>query len=101
MLIFLGVKMATFSTTQTGLIDQTPTSLGTDENKVTPKNTPSDKSPVTKYLDADLCQEIFGYASVVGVMLYLEGYIRFYISMPFHAVARFNFCPKRIHDISL
>ena len=40
---------------------------------INPKSTPCMKDPINKDLDCDTCSESFAYASIVGMLLYLDG----------------------------
>ena len=71
------------------------------DDKVIPKKTTDEKVLLMKDLDGDPCQGSFGYAIMVGMMLHLTRHMKLGISIHGHAASRFNFCPKRSHDIGL
>ena len=103
---FLGVKLTktadgSMAMTQDGLIDRIIEAIGLHPDHITPKSTPGLKAPLTKDLDGDPCSESFAYSSLVGMLLYLAGHTRPYISYSVSKVARFTFCPKRSHEAAL
>ena len=83
--------------TQEGLIEKIIEAMGIDVYHRTPKSTPCMKAPLTKYLDGDTCSESFAYASIVGIMLYMDGHYCPGITYSVSQVERFTFCPKRYH----
>ena len=84
--------------TQEGLIEKIIEAMVLDVYHRTPKSTPCMKAPLTKYLDGDTCSESFSYASIVGMLFYLDVHSSTDISYSVSQVARFSFCPKRSHE---
>ena len=77
---FLGVSIdrddtvGSITMTQTGLIDRIITAMGLDDANI--KDTPAVKATLPKDLEGEECNEGFNYASVLGMLLYLQGHIR-------------------------
>ena len=67
----------------------------------TPNSTPCTKAPLTNNLYGDPCSESFSFASIVGVLLYLDVHSRPDITHIVSQVARFAFFPKRSHESGL
>ena len=99
---FLGVKidrndeLGTITMTQTGLIDRIITAMGLDDANC--KETPATCSTLPKDKDGEECNEDFNYASVLGMLLYLQGHTRPDISFAVNQCARYAFGPRRSHE---
>ena len=99
---FLGVaierddKKRTFTVTQTSLIDRVIMSMGLDE--VDFKDTPTICATHPKDKDGSECNENFNYASVLGILLYLQGNSRHDISFEVNQCARYAFGPRCSHE---
>ena len=90
---FLGINISKLAygdieMTQTGLIDRIIGTLGLDD--ANPKHAPASVTPLPKDTDEKDPEEIFNYASVVGIMLYLQGNTRPDISFAVNQCARFQ-----------
>ena len=101
---FLGVDIETgekgkVKMTQTGLIDRIVQAMGLED--ANPKSTPTKAGTLLKNEKGDDCNGSFNYASVVGILLYLEGHTRPDISFPVNQSARYTFHPKRSHEEAL
>ena len=81
--------------TQTGLIDRIITTMGLEN--ANPKETPAKHGTLPKDAQGEDCNEDFNYASVVGMLLYLEGHSRPDISFAVNQCSRYTFAPKRSH----
>ena len=98
---FLGVDITTnddntITMTQTGLIDRIITTMGLEN--ANPKETPAKHGTLPKDAQGEDCNEDFNYASVVGMLLYLEGHSRPDISFAVNQCSRYTFAPKRSHE---
>ena len=87
--------------TQEVLIDRIIEDMGLDMDHSNPKSTPCMKDPITKYLDGDPCSNYFSYASIFGMLLYLDGNSHPDITYSVIQVASFTFCPKLSHEAGL
>ena len=101
---FLGIDISKLPNgdvemTQIGLIDRIIVALGLEE--ANPKYTPATILPLPKDLNGDEPEGLFNYASVVGMMLYLQGSTRPDISFAVNQCARFSANPKKIHEMGL
>ena len=65
------------------------------------KFTPTDKEPLSKDIDGDLCWEEWDYMSVVGILLYLSWNSRPDIVYAVHQCVRLFHNPKRSHEIGV
>ena len=63
-----------------------------------PKETPAKHGTLPKDAQGEDCNEDFNYASVVGMLLYLEGHSRPDISFAVNQCSRYTFAPKRSHE---
>jgi hypothetical protein len=103
---FLGVKMVktadgNLEMEQTGLIDRIVEALGLDSKMSTPKYTPAEATQLTRDEDGEPPQGSFGYASVVGMLLYLSGHTRPDIAYAVNCCARYMFNPRLSHEKAL
>ena len=101
---FLGVDIkreesGAISMTQTGLIDRIISSLGLDEANT--KETPAKLGTLPKDSKGSPCNSEFNYASIVGMLLYLEGHTRPDIAFAVNQCSRYTFSPKRSHEEAL
>ena len=86
---------------QEGLIDRIIEAFGLDVDHSTQNSTPCMKDPLTKNLDGDPCSESFAHASIIGMLMYLDGHSRPEISYNVSRVARFTLYTKRSHEAGL
>ena len=103
---FLGVKLTKckcgkLMMKQEGLTNQIIEALGLETDASTPRPTPCLKAPLVKDENGDPAGSSFSYPSVVGMLLYLSGHSRPDIAYAVSQVARFSFCPKRLHEQAL
>ena len=101
---FLGVKLTKhedgrIEMTQTGLIKRIINAMGLDNSN--PKGTPTIEGTLPKDLNGEPCNENFNYASVVGMLMYLQGHSRPDIAFAVNQCARYTFAPKRSHEEAL
>ena len=102
---FLGVHMArdpknqTIKLTQTGLIKRIVTALNV--GNLPAVKTPASGPPLTKDLDGDPPNGIINYASVVGMLQYLQAHSRPDITYAVSQCARFVHSPRRSHEKGL
>ena len=82
--------------TQTGLIDRIITAMGLDDTNG--KDTPAICATLPKDKDGKECNADFNYASVLGMLLYLQGHTRPDISFAVNQCARYTFSPRRSHE---
>jgi hypothetical protein len=102
---FLGVQVATDSTTKTitlsqpGLIEQVIHDIGLDQYSKG-KDTPAD---TILHVDSDgaLRQQKWNYCSVIGKLNYIANSTRPDISMAMHHCARFSSNPKALHELAV
>ena len=100
---FLGVHIErdernnTIKLTQTGLIDRICKALGTNKGCDTPAAT--NALPIDA--EGDPPDQLYNYASVVGMLLYLSGHSRPDIAFAVSQVARFIHNHKRSHEVAL
>ena len=63
------------------------------------------ETPANSYLpldeDGEPIQGLYNYASVVGMLGYLQGHSRADITFAVSQVSRYTFCPKRSHGLAL
>jgi len=101
---FLGVllerddKEGTVTLTQTGLIDRILEALQCEH--LPPKDTPAD-DVLGKDIDGDPPDCAFNYASVIGMMWYVEAHSRPDLGFAVSQAARFAFSPKRSHELAM
>ena len=62
--------------TKESMIDRIIDAMGLDVNHITSKWTQCIKAPISKDLDVDPYSESFAFASIVWMLLYLDGYYR-------------------------
>ena len=86
---------------QEGLIDRIIEAFGLDVDHSTQNSTPCMKDPLTKNLDGDPCSESFAHASIIGMLMYLDGHSRPEISYNVSRVTRFTLYTKRSHEAGL
>ena len=67
----------------------------------TPKYTPSDTVPLPSDRSGTSYSETFNYASIIGMLTYLDGHTRPDIAYAVHQCARFTFAPKTSHESAL
>ncbi|KAG7374494.1 reverse transcriptase RNA-dependent DNA polymerase [Nitzschia inconspicua] len=106
---FLGVhiqrnqKDGSIKLTQTGLIKRIISALGIEHEPAV--QTPATSIPLTKDLDGDPPDGSFNYASVIGMLGYLQANSRpditFAVSAAARAAARFTHSPRRSHEEAL
>ena len=84
---------------QTGLIDRIIDAMGLNDANI--KSTPAKQGTLPKDIDGGDCNEGFNYASIVGMLLYLEGHTRPDISFAVSQCARYTFNPRRSHEEAL
>ncbi|KAG7341235.1 reverse transcriptase RNA-dependent DNA polymerase [Nitzschia inconspicua] len=102
---FLGVHIernqqdGSIKLTQTGLIKRIISALGIEHELAV--QTPATSIPLTKDLDGDPPDGSFNYASVIGMLGYLQSNSRPDITYAVSAAARFTHSPKRSHEVAL
>ena len=101
---FLGINIIRTSAgdiemTQTGLIDRIIATLGLEN--ATNKQTPAEVLPLGKDTEGEKAEGLFNYASVVGMLLYLQGNTRPDISFAVNQCARFSANPRKKHECAL
>ena len=101
---FLGIdirknKDGTIELLQTGLIDQIISALALEDAKV--KDTPADIKPLGKDENAEPRLEEWSFASVIGMMLYLQNNSRPDIAFAVNQCARFSRDPRKSHEVAL
>ena len=79
-----------------GLIEKIVTAFGLLDSN--PKNPPVAIGTLPKDEDEKDCDGEFNYASVLGMLLYLQGHSRPDISFAVNQCARYAFRPKRSHE---
>ena len=82
---------------QTGLIDKVLKLCGVDEG-YNAKKTPCVSEPLGTNAGGAPCQAAWGYASAVGMLMYLCSNSRPDIQFAVHQCARFTHCPRRTHE---
>lgn len=98
---FLGIKFVrdeannTITATQTGLIQKIITASGMEDCKS--NWTPASTTALGIDPDGDPMEETWGYASIVGMLLYLSTNTRPDIAYAVSQVARFTHSPKKSH----
>jgi hypothetical protein len=65
------------------------------------KGTPAKQKPLVKDENGEPQQDIFNYARIVGMLLYLSGHTRPDLAYSISQVACFMFNPKHLHKIAL
>jgi hypothetical protein len=104
---FLGVQLHCNETTghihmtQEGLIKRIIEALGLDMDQTNAKGTPAEYKPCVKDENGKTQQDIFIYASVVGMLLHLSGHTRPDLAYSVSQVARFTSNAKRLHEIAI
>ena len=101
---FLGINIihtpsGDIEMTQIGLIDRIITALGLDD--ANNKKTPAATLPLAKDTNGERAEGVFNYASVVGMLLYLQGNTRPDISFAVNQCARFSSAPRKKHEEAL
>ena len=102
---FLGVHLNTnhddgfVELTQTGLIDRIISAMGLEDATAT--KTPAEYGALPKDELGESCNGDFNYASIVGMLLYLQGHSRPDIAFSVSQCARYTFSPKLSHEIAL
>ena len=96
---FLGIQFTrhgdTIELKQVGLIDKILDATGMKD--CNPANTPAEAKPLGKDKNGAPFKEEWGYASVVGMLLYLSGNSRPDIAFAVNQAARFTHDPKQSH----
>ena len=97
---FLGVDIVKHSDgrielTQKGLTTRIVEALGLADSN--PKDTPAVHGTLPKDKNGEDCKADFNYASVLGMLLYLQGHTRPDISFAVNQCARYAFRPKSSH----
>ena len=89
----------TITLRQSGLAQRIVEALHLDDD------TPSITTPASAFLPQDVdgenAHEIYNYASVAGMMQYLQGHSRPDISFAVSQVSRYTFGPKRSHELAI
>ena len=67
----------------------------------TTKPSPADVKPLGTDKLSDPCNEAWGYASVVGMMMYLAANSHPDIAFAVHQCAHFTHCPRASHERAL
>ena len=102
---FLGVHIncredGTIELLQTGLIDQIISAMGLEGTN--PKSTPAEYGSLPVDKEGKPCNESFNYASVIGMLMYLQGHSRLDIGYMVHACAcGYTHNPKQSHELAL
>ena len=100
---FLGIKFTrngdTIELKQTGLIEKIIEATGMQDAKG--KSTPAEHKTLGKDPDGKPFEEQWGYASVVGMLLYLSGNSRPDIAFAVNQAARFTHDPKDSHAVAV
>ena len=101
---FLGVHIekredGTIHLTQTGLIKRIVEALNIDH--LPPKRTPARTEILGTDPNGEPSQALFNYASVIGMLGYLQGHSRPDITQAVSQCARFTHSPKRSHEEAL
>ena len=102
---FLGIWMEQDETPwfikmkQMGLINRVIEAMGLESANA--KWTPAEAIPLAKDADGEEATGMFNYASVVGMLLYLSGHTRPDVAYAVNCAARYMFCPKRLHEVSV
>ena len=100
---FLGIDIVkkddgTIELLQMGLIDRILEMLDLDGERVLTKPTPAVTETIGKDENGPPRKELWNYASLVGMMLYLASNLRPDIAFAVHQCARFTHCPKLVHE---
>jgi hypothetical protein len=104
---FLGVHIerndtdSTIKLTQVGLAQRIVDALGIDEKGLPPKQTPAAAEPLVKDEAGDPPDGHYNYASVIGMLQYLQAHSRPDITFAVSSAARFIHCPRRSHEKGL
>ena len=85
--------------TQTELIDRIISVIGLEDATAT--KTPAEYGALPKDELGESCNGDFNYASIVGMLLYLQGHSRPDIVFSVSQCARYTFSPKLSHEIAL
>jgi hypothetical protein len=101
---FFGIRIAkqgdgSFLLTQTGLIEKTPKAAGMESAHKT--CTPASTTPVGADHDGDTFLELWEYATVVGMLMYLAVHTRPDIAYAVHQTARYTHAPEASHDVAV
>ena len=89
----------TITLRQSGLAQRIVDALHLDDD-TSPVETPADSYlPLDE--DGELPHQLYNYASVVGMLGYLQGHSRPDITFAVSQVSRYTFCPKRSHELAL
>jgi hypothetical protein len=89
----------TITLRQSGLAQRIVEALHLDDN-TTPVKTPAEAFlPLDE--DGESAHEIYNYASVAGMLQYLQGHSRPDISFAVSQISRYTFGPKRSHELAL
>ena len=73
--------------------------MGLDD--ASPNKTPAKYGPLSKDKDEESCNTNFNYASIVGMILYLQSHSRPEISFAVSQCARYTFNPRFSYEIDL
>ena len=84
---------------QEGLIKRILSATNLEE--CNPAWTPAEKTPLGKCEDDGPCSEVWNYASVLGMMMYLATNSRPDIAYAVNQCARFTNAPKRKHEVAI
>jgi hypothetical protein len=102
---YLGVLLDRDSTNNTITLRQSGLSQRIVEALHLDDDTPTVKTPATDYLPIDeegeRAHELYNYASVAGMLQYLQGHSRPDISFAVSQISRYTFGPKRSHELAL
>ncbi len=86
---------------QTGLIKRVIEALGLDDGYTKGKHTPAESKPFFENTDREGVDGGFSYSSIIGMLLYLSGYTQPDVAYAVNCCARYIFCPKQSHELSL
>ena len=102
---FLGIDISQHDTIdgalellQTGLIDRILAALSLDDAITNTRCEPASTTALGKDENGPPRKEFWSYPSVIGMMLYLASNSRPDIAFAVNQCARFNHCPKLIHE---
>ena len=104
---FLGVHIErndddqTIKLTQSGLAKRVIDALGDAVKSAPIKQTPSTSIPLIQDENGDPPNGLYNYASVIGMLQYLQGHSRPDITYAVSSAARFVHSPRRSHEIGL
>ena len=103
---FLGIdikkhKDGSIELVQIGLIDRILRAVNLNDDDVTTRLEPAGREPLGKDENGPARKESWSYPSLVGMLLYLSGNSRPDIAFAVNQAARFNHCPRLIHETAI